>query len=297
MTQSESMLFDSLLLRQRRNRAAARRDDSDFLFREVADRLLDRVQDVARRFDWALDIGARDGTVGAGLMAMGKVDRVIALDPSPGFAMRAAQAGQFALAGDWEALPFADGKVDLVTSNLALHWANDLPGALVQANRALKPDGLFQAAILGGETLWELRDCLMAAELEETGGVSPRISPMVDLRDAAGLLQRAGFALPVADLDRITVRYADLFRLMGDLRAMGEANAVLSRLKRPTGRRVFLRAAQIYADRHADAEGRIPATFDIIHLHGWRPAESQPKPLRPGTASSSLADVLTSDEH
>jgi len=197
---------------------------------------------------------------------------------------------------DEEQLPHFEAQFDLIVSNLALHWVNDLPGALIQANRALKPDGLFQAAVLGGETLHELRSCLMDAELEISGGVSPRVSPMVDLRDAAGLMQRAGFALPVVDTDRITVTYEDAFRLMSDLRGMGEANAVLERRKSFTPRGLFLRAAQIYADRFAGPDGRIPATFEVLYLHGWRPSAAQPKPLRPGSAEARLADALDTDE-
>lgn len=289
-------VFDTGLLRQRRARAALAGDTYDFLFREVAARIEDRLDDVARSFGTVLEIGARDAGLSAALLASGKAGAAIALDPAPAFAARAGARGIPAFAADPERLPVGEGKVDLVVSNLAFHWVNDLPGALVQANRALRPDGLFQAAILGGETLTELRQCLMAAEEELTGGASPRVSPMVDLRDAAGLLQRAGFALPVADLDRIDVRYPDAFRLMADLRGMGEANAVAARLKRPTGRAVFFRAAELYAERFAGPDGRLAATFDVIHLHGWRPSETQPKPLRPGSAEARIADALGTDE-
>lgn len=291
----EIQIFDRALLRQRRERTARRNGDHDFLFHEVAGRLTDRLDDVSRRFDLALDLGARDGTLGRALLTSGKADRVVFADRAERFAAQCLEGGP-TLVADEELLPFAPGTFDLIVSNLALHWANDLPGALVQANRTLRPDGLFQAAVLGGETLTELRHCLMDAEEEVSGGVSPRISPMVDLRDAAGLLQRAGFALPVADLDRIDVTYEDPFRLMADLRAMGETNALCDRLRRPTGRAVFLRAAQLYAERHRRPDGRLSAQFDIIHLHGWRPAESQPKPLRPGSAQARLADALGSEE-
>lgn len=290
-------VFDRALLRRRRERAAARDGDADFLFRAVADRLADRLDDVSRRFGAAVDIGGRDGTLARLLLARDKADSAVVIDGAAGFAARARTAGLPALVADEERLPLAEGSVDLIVSNLALHWVNDLPGALVQINRALKPDGLFQAAILGGETLTELRHALMDAELDVTGGASPRISPMVDLRDAAGLMQRAGFALPVADLERITVRYEDPLRLFADLRAMGETNAARERLRRPTRRAVFQRALALYAERHADADGRVPASFDILYLHGWRPAQSQPKPARPGSAAARLADALDSEEH
>lgn len=291
----EIEIFDRTLLRKRRERTARRSGDHDFLFHEVAGRLTDRLEDVSRRFELALDLGARDGTLGRALLTSGKVNRVFFADRAGAFAGQSAEGGPSVVA-DEELLPFAPGSFDLIVSNLALHWANDLPGALVQANRALRPDGLFQAAILGGETLTELRHCLMDAEEEVSGGVSPRISPMVDLRDAAGLLQRAGFALPVADLDHIEVTYEDPFRLMADLRAMGETNALRDRLRHPTRRAVFLRAAQLYAERHQRPDGRLSAQFDVIYLHGWRPAETQPKPLRPGSAAARLADALDSEE-
>lgn len=286
-------VFDTALIRRRKARALAQGGDHDFLFREVADRLYDRLSDVSRTFGPMLEIGARDRFLADRLARAGKArTATLCGNTVPD---RAQAAGQFILV-DEERLPFGDRKFDLIVSNLALHWVNDLPGTLVQVNRALRPDGLFQAAVLGGETLHELRACLMDAELEVLGGVSPRISPMVDLRDAAGLMQRAGFALPVVDTDRITVTYADAFRLMADLRAMGEGNAVIERRKSFTPRAVFLHAAALYADRYAGPDGRISATFDILYLHGWRPSESQPKPLRPGSAGARLADALDTDE-
>ena len=293
-------IFDPAALARNRSGAARRVRSGDtgaeFLFDEMADRLLDRLDDVARPFAVALDLDSRQGLVAAGLQNRGKADTVIAADRNADFAERCRRAGLPAVQAGHDFLPFAPGSFDLVTSCLALHWVNDLPGMLVRINRMLKPDGLFQAALFGGETLTELRTCLMDAELEVTGGVSPRVSPMVDLRDAAGLLQRAGFALPVADVDRITVTYSSPFALMAELRAMGEGNAIGERLRHPTRRAVFLRAAQLYADRHAGSDGRIPATFDIVFLHGWHPAESQPAPLRPGSAVNRLADALDGTE-
>ncbi|HEV2303245.1 MAG TPA: methyltransferase domain-containing protein, partial [Stellaceae bacterium] len=184
------------------------------------------------------------------------------------------------------------GSFDLIVSNLVLHWAGDLPGALVQLRRALVPDGFFLAAMLGGRTLAELREVLLEAELAEEGGASPRVSPMADLADAAHLLQRAGFAMPVADGESVTVGYADALALMRDLRAMGETNALAARHKAPLGRRTLARAAALYAERFGDAAGRIPATFEILFLAGWAPHPQQPQPLAPGSAKRRLAEAL-----
>jgi SAM-dependent methyltransferase len=198
---------------------------------------------------------------------------------------------------DEERLPFAPASLDLIVSSLSLHWANDVIGALVQARLALKPDGLFIGTLLGGATLTELRQSLTAAELELTGGAGPRVSPFADSSDAAGLLQRAGFALPVADVDRVTVRYDHLFALAHDLRAMGATNALTLRDPRGLSRTVLLRAAEIYAERFSDADGRVRATFDLVWMSGWAPHESQQKPLAPGSAKVRLADALRADEH
>lgn len=197
---------------------------------------------------------------------------------------------------DDEVLPLAVGSQDLVVHALALHWANDLVGQLVQCRHALRPDGLFLGLLFGGQTLHELRSALAEAEAELTGGLSPRVLPMAEIRDLGGLLQRAGFALPVADSFVKTVMYRDAFHLMTDLRAMGEGNALAQRLRRPTGRAILLRAAEIYARMHETAQGLIPATFEIITLTGWAPDASQQKPLRPGSAVNRLADALQSAE-
>ena len=208
----------------------------------------------------------------------------------------AAQAGGMALAADEEALPFTDAVFDLVIGNLSLHWVNDLPGTLLQVHRCLKADGLFLAATLGGDTLVELRDSLMAAEIEIRDGVSPRLSPFMQISDAGALLQRAGFALPVIDADKIVATYANMFALMADLRSMGETTAATARPRHFTPRALFLRAAELYGQRHANADGRIRATFEVIYLHGWVPHESQQKALRPGSAQTRLADVLDTTE-
>jgi SAM-dependent methyltransferase len=214
---------------------------------------------------------------------------VVSMDLS---ARMASRAGGLAVAADEEWLPFAPESFDLVVANLSLHWVNDLPGALVQIRRALKPDGLFVGALLGGATLTELRQAFTQAEAELEGGVSPRVAPFADVRDLGGLLQRAGFALPVADSETLRVRYGDPFGLMRDLRQMGLANALLDRRRSPLRRATLLRAAQVYAERFADPDGRLPATFEIVWLSGWVPHESQRKPLRPGSATVRLADAL-----
>ena len=196
------------------------------------------------------------------------------------------------LVGDEEALPFSSESFDLIVSGLALQSVNDLPGALMQARRALAPDGLFLACMIGGRTLEELRIALAAAEEEIMGGVSPRVAPLADLRDMGGLLQRAGFALPVTDVDMLTVRYASMFGLLADLRGMGATNALIARDRRPLRRAVLMRAAEIYQSRFADPDGRLRATFEFVWLSGWAPHESQQKPLQPGSAKARLADAL-----
>jgi SAM-dependent methyltransferase len=193
-------------------------------------------------------------------------------------------------------LPFKDASLDLVVSVLALQFVNDLPGTLAQVRRALKPDGLFLAALAGGETLTELRQSFAAAEAEVEGGVSPHVAPFVELRDAGGLLQRAGFALPVTDLDRLTVRYDSVFALMADLRRMGATNVLTQRRRMPLRRTTLLRMAEIYAEQFADPDGRVRATFEIIWLSGWAPHTSQQQPLRPGSAATRLADALRTRE-
>lgn len=197
---------------------------------------------------------------------------------------------------DTDTLDLALGSADLVIHALALHWANDPVGQLIQSRRALRPDGLFLGCLLGGTTLVELRDALSQAEIDVLGGLSPRIAPMAEVRDMGGLLQRAGFALPVADTLPMTLSYRDLWHLMADLRAMGEGNALANRHRRPAPRRLFSRAAELYAERHSTEDGRVTATFEVIFLTGWAPDDSQPKPLRPGSAKARLADVLGTDE-
>ena len=286
-------VFDRRLVRLHRERAARLLERHDFLLREVAERLLDRLEDTTRRFPAALDLGCHSGELGRALNGRGGVELLVQADLSPAMARR---AGGLTVALDEEALPFAEASFDLVLSNLSLHWVNDLPGALLQARQALKPDGLFLAAMLGGETLHELRAALLEAELEVEGGAGPRISPFADLRDAGGLLQRADFAAPVIDRDQITVTYPDALALMRDLRGMGETNAAHTRRHGFSRRGTLLRAAALYAEHFARQDGRIPATFQVIYLTGWAPHESQQKPLRPGSAKRRLAEALGTRE-
>ncbi len=288
-------VFDRTLHRRNRARAAPAFGTHAFLFDEVAARLADRLFDVDRTFERALVVGGRgrlpDGLVGPGA----KIQHAATMDLVPGMAARGATAGPV-FVGDEEFLPVAPGSVDLVFSVLSLHWVNDLPGALVQLRRALKPDGLLLVAILGGDTLTELRQALMQAEMEVENGVSPRVSPFTDIRDAGGLLQRAGFGLPVTDSDRITVSYGSPFKLLQDLRGMGEQNTVLQRRRTFLRRETLLRAMALYGEMFGDAEGRVPATFQVIQMTGWAPDPSQQKPLRRGSAAHRLAAALGSDE-
>jgi SAM-dependent methyltransferase len=264
------LLFDRALLRARWSRAS-KLGPATFLLDRVAGDLAERLQAVVRKFDSGADIG----TVGAGLTdaLRGRIGALAQVD-LPDI--------------ESEALALAPASLDLAVSALAFQFVNDLPGILSQIRRALKPDGLLLAAMIGGETLTELRQSFAAAEAECEGGVSPRVAPFADLRDVGGLLQRAGFALPVTDLDHIVVRYDNAFALMADLRRMGATNILLERRRTPTRRATLLRMARIYAERFADADGRIRATFDVIWLSGWAPHESQPKPLKPGSATASL---------
>lgn len=282
-------VFDRALVRRRRDRAAPRFSEHDFLFAETAERLAERVGMVRREFPCVLDLGCHHGVTGRRIAATKTVETLVSCDLS---AAMAARAGGHAVVADEEALPFADGAFDLVVSTLSLHWVNDLPGALIQIRRALRPDGLFLGAMLGGVTLTELRRHLLEAELDLTGGAAPRVSPFADLRDAGNLLQRAGFALPVADTEVVTVTWSNLFGLLADLRGMGETGALVERPRRPLRRAVLLEAARRYAAQHAEPDGRIPASFEIVHLLGWAPDPSQQRPLRPGSGRIDLAQVL-----
>ena len=299
------LIFDRLLLRARRQRGL-RLGPATFLLDEVADEFANRLRLVLRRFDLAVDLGTPTAAVRTALLRDGAIGAMIAVDPMidplPTMRGRAGVSGDHAAAmglrvvADEEALPFADNTLDLVVSGLSLQAVNDLPGVLAQVRRALKPDGLFLAALLGGDTLAELRHSFAMAESELDGGVSPRVAPFPDLRDLGALLQRAGFALPVTDVDRITVRYATPLGLLHDLRRMGAANPLVERRRVPLRRATLMRAMEVYAARFADPDGKVRASFDIIWLSGWSPHETQQQPLRPGSATTRLADALGTTE-
>ena len=284
-------LFDRNLVARHRDRAARTIADYNFLVRRAFDDICDRVESVTRDFERTAVLGGGPGLLDelAARPAGRKTGWVVQSDLAPAIA---AQLDRPALALDEECLPFAEDSLDLVVSPWGLHWTNDLPGVLVQINRTLRPDGFFAASLLGGGTLGELRQCLMTAESELTGGVAARVSPYAGTFDMAALLQRAGFAMPVADIDRVTVRYDNAFALMADLRGMGETTALADRPRRPPSRALFVRAAELYAQRFSDPDGRIRATFEIVHAAGWAPHPGQPQPKRPGSATHRLADAL-----
>lgn len=293
MTDTTISIFDRTLLAVRGARFAAGIREHDFLLRRAAEDITGRLETVMRDFPVAIDLGARHGVIGDRLRESDRVGTVIACDPCLPL-LRLSNGPHIACEDDL--LPFAAASLDLVVSGLSLHLVNDVPGALVQIRRALRPDGLFLAAVLGGRTLFELRDALACAEEEVDGGVSPRVAPFGDVRDFGALLQRAGFALPVTDADMVTVTYKTPFHLMRDIRAMGASNMLLERRRIPVKRRVLMRAAEIYSERYPAREGRIQATFEFLYLTGWAPDASQPKPLKPGSAQARLADVLGTDE-
>jgi SAM-dependent methyltransferase len=268
------ILFDRVLLRMRQSRAL-RVGPATFLLDRVAEDMEERLRAVLRDFADAADIWTPGEVLRKPSCDRFKSVIRIGLDDS-----------------EQETLPFRPESLDLVVSGLAFQFVNDLPGVLAQIRRALKPDGLLLAAMIGGDTLTELRQSFASAEAECEGGVSPRVAPFADLRDVGSLLQRAGFALPVTDVDRIVARYDSAFALMQDLRRMGATNILLERRRTPTRRATMLRMAQIYGERFADADGRIRATFDVIWLSGWTPHESQQKPLKPGSAKASLAEAV-----
>jgi SAM-dependent methyltransferase len=268
------VLFDRALLRARQERAL-RSEPATFLLDRVTEDMAERLRAVLREFKDAADVGTASDQVRNALA--GRIEHLACVDlPDV----------------ESEPLPLPPESLDLVISALAFQFVNDLPGVLAQLRRALKPDGLLLAAMIGGDTLTELRQSFAAAEAELEGGVSPRVAPFADLRDVGSLLQRAGFALPVTDVDRIVVRYDDAFALMADLRRMGATNILVERRRTPTRRAMMLRMAQVYGERFADPDGRIRATIDVIWLSGWAPHESQQKPLKPGSAKTSMAEAV-----
>jgi SAM-dependent methyltransferase len=297
MSQSP-IIFDRHLLRARRRRAAAL-GSVTFLIDRVAQDLAERLSAVLRRFEVALDLGSPTDAVRRALASTGKVERIIAADALFASPRKLGMAGEgigTLVAVDEEALAFRDGSLDLVVSALALQYVNDLPGTLIQIRRALRPDGLFLAALVGGDTLIELREAFAAAEAEIEDGISPRVAPFAELRELGALLQRAGFALPVTDVERLTVRYASPFALMHELRRMGATNALAERRRRPLKRATLLRMVDIYAERFSDPDSRVRATFEIVWLSGWAPHDSQQRPLMPGSAQRRLADALGTAE-
>jgi len=286
-------LFDRPLLAHRLDRAADGFSQAHFLRERAVEDLIETLSAINRQFDVALDMAARDGAFGRAILdtpVAGKIGLLIEGELSE--KLSAQQSGHARLVMDEEALPFGDDSLNLVVNALGLHTVNDLPGVLVQVRRALKPDGLFIGSLFGGETLTELRACLMEAELEVRGGYGPRIAPFAESPDLIDLLKRTGFSMPVVDSDRVTVTYEHPLRLMADLRMMGESNILLQRPRKGLNRAILEKASALYFERHADAEGRIVATFEIITLSGWKAHDSQQKPLRPGSAKMRLADAL-----
>jgi len=289
---SHPILFDRGLLKKRRDRIATGFTDTDFLINEMTERVIERLTDVRRSFGTTLILGCHTGQVAARLPEA-QIGDVIQADLSP--AMVTQTAGT-RLVVDEEKLPFGFDRFDLVIAVGNLHWVNDLPGALIQIRYALKPDGLFLAALPGGRTLHELRTCLTEAETQvhSVTAPPPRVAPFIDVPDAGDLLRRTGYTLPVADIDTLTVTYAHPLKLLADLRGMAETNMLIESARTPLRRNVLLQACQRYQERHADAQGRIPATFQLLMLAGWSPGPGQPKPLRRGSGQTSLADALSS---
>lgn len=283
----QPILDTSLWLAHKRRALAHPTAGADFLMRRVAEELAERLGAVERRFDRAAVLFCQTPAAVDVLATSGKVTDVIRVEADAMFLGDAA-----GLVAPLETVPFEPESLDLAVSLLSLQAMNDIPGMLVQIRRALKPDGLFLGAFAGAGTLSELRESLLAAETELYGGASPRVIPFTDVRDAGALLQRAGLALPVADVETVSVRYDSLFGLMADLRAMGETSALIDRSRRPGTRKLFARVAEIYAERFSDADGRVRASFPIVWMSGWAPDASQQKPLKPGSAKISLKTIL-----
>ena len=289
------LLIDELAHRRNRDRVASDFASHSFLKEAVVERVIDRLDIVKRDFDLVADLGCHTGQLTERLAAHPKIGKVVAVDPSPVMAAAASAKNHHAVASSYGELPFAEASFDAVFSSLALHWANGLPEVLKGLKRILKPDGLLIVALLGGKTLSDLRATLAEAENQVSGGVSPRVMPMGDIRDLGGLLGQAGFALPVADSDVLTVTWSDIFAMMKELRHMGEGNALVGKLPHFTPKSVFDKASQIYKERFATKDGQIKADFEIITLTAWTPHESQPQALRPGSGKVNLADALKSE--
>ncbi|MER9351194.1 methyltransferase domain-containing protein [Mesorhizobium sp. M0239] len=284
----QPIMDTSLWLAHKRRALAHPVDGADFLMRRTAEDLADRLGAVERRFGKAAVLFCQTPAAAETLAESSKVADIVRVEADTAFL----SGGGAGLIAPLETVPFEAESLDLAVSLLSLQAMNDIPGMLIQIRRALRPDGLFLGAFAGAGTLFELRESLLSAETELYGGASPRVAPFTDVRDAGGLLQRAGLALPVADVETVTVRYASLFNLMADLRAMGETNALTDRSRRPGSRKLFARAAEIYAERFSDPDGRVRASFSIVWMSGWAPDASQQKPLKPGSAKVSLKTIL-----
>lgn len=282
-------IFDQQQVEANRLRALKRAiPKADFLLDIAAQELAERLSAVERKFEKAVELHGFTGVAARYAMQTGKIESLIRVETHLDFAP---SAGDFVISG-LETVPLEPQSVNLILSPLAAHLTNDTPGLFIQIRRALKPDGLFMAAIPGAGTLQEMRDVFLVAESEIFGGASPRIVPFADVRDVGSLLQRAGFALPVIDMENYVVRYDSLFDLMRDLRTMGMSNPLVARSRKPSNRAFFVRAAELYAERYSDADGRIRATFSMIYVSGWAPHDSQQKPLKPGSAKARLIDAL-----
>lgn len=282
-------IFDHALLTARRVKALKQAElGVDFLLREVVDDMEARLAMVLRDFPIAVELGGHTGLLAARLKARKGSEQVYRLEQHEAFF----QKGDQGIVADAEMLPLAAESCHLIASPLFLHWVNDLPGCLIQIRHSLKPDGLFLATLLGRDSLQELRDVFLIADSELSGGAAPRVAPLPDLKDMGSLLQRAGFTLPVADQDSLTVRYDTMFDLIRDLRQMGAANMLVDRSRRFLRRATLMRAADLYQQKYADPDGRIRATFQILSLSGWSPHDSQQQPLKPGSAKTSLAAIL-----
>ena len=289
----DHLLFDRALLRKRRARFAHEVRAREFLIAHVAREIAERVEIILRKFPLALDLGAYRGLLGRTVENLPSVGEIMYAESTLAYAELCPRP---ALVCDEDLLPFRDASFNLIVSGLALHRVNDLSGALVQIRRALKPDGLFMAAALGGRALIELRQALLAAEGELDGGASPRVTPFGDVREYGALLQRVGFAMPVADAETLEVIYSSPRELMREVRALGGGNVLMARSKTPLSRRTLERAEEIYRELHGTPDGKVTATFEFVFMSGWAPDASQQKPLKPGSAVQRLADALNTDE-
>ena len=296
---SSPNIFSLERVTSNRDRAAPLFSDHAFLRQHLSTQLLERLGDVSRFFNHTLDFGAQTGLLAQQLRQSDQVGEIVCYEPSQKMLDIAADAGFKSVRGGFEKLPFADDQFELVVSLQALHWVNNVPAALAEIRRVLKPDGLFLAGLFGGGTLKELRTALVEAESEIAGGVSPRLSPLPQLHDVAALVQRTGFALPVVDSETVRVRYSHPMKLLTDLKGMGEQAAFAPQnpsLRRPLSRRILARMSEIYQARYSDPDGKVGASFEVIWVSGWAPAPGQPKPLKPGSAKYSLAAALRPDK-